>query len=285
MLQFTNNKTNPFPLKNQAKVEMNKSTNKLGGSTNYINGKSNSPKIKMTTIPFSSYIHIDSFLHNPIYGNKIKQNIQLFEEKKDDQHVDQQQFTTTTYYQDQPFCKLVSSDIRLMTDLNKKGVKQNQVIETLPNNFTPIHTGQSTSTETVIDFELEDTQVYPKTLLPIVLGEYQTEIVIHTTIPFKKGITNIVDVTKEVVLTNCKFLPTDYSLDSNKMKRHVSKGTLFIEGFIDESIEFIPALNSDQKPPREWIKKICYQIDQVLIIELQLLLLQQQVINSSSSSS
>ena len=285
MLQFTNNKTSPFPLKNQAKVEMNKSTNKLGGSTNYINGKSNSPKIKMTTIPFSSYIHIDSFLHNPIYGNKIKKNIRLFEEKKDDQHVDQQQFTTTTYYQDQPFCKLVSSDIRLMTDLNKKGVKQNQVIETLPNNFTPIHTGQSTLTETVIDFELKDTQVYPKTLLPIVLGEYQTEIVIHTTIPFKKGITNIVDVTKEVVLTNYKFLPTDYSHDSNKMKRHVSKGTLFIEGFIDESIEFIPALNSDQKSPREWIKKICYQIDQVLIIELQLLLLQQQVINSSSSSS
>lgn len=235
----------------------------------------------MTTIPFSSYIHIDSFLNNPIYGNKTKQNVQLFDKKKDDQ----QQFTTTTYYQDQPFCKLVRSDIRLMTDLNKKGKKQNQLIETLPNTFTPIHTGQSVSTESVINLILGDTQIYPKALLPIVLGEYQTEIIIHTTIPFKKGISNIVDVTKEVVLTNCKFLPTDYSLDSNKMKRHVSKGTLFIEGFIDESIEFIPALNLDQKPPREWIKNICYQIDQVLIIELQLLLLQQQVINSSSSSS
>lgn len=285
MLKVTNNKTSPFPLNNQAKIETNKSTNKLVGSTNYINRRSNSHKIKMTTIPFSSYVHIDSFLQNPIYGNGIKQNIQLFEEKKDDQHVDQQQFTTTTYYQDQPFCKLVRSDIRLITDLNKKGIKQNQLIETLPNNFTPIHTGQSTSTETVINYELGDTQVYPKALLPIVLGEYQTEIIIHSTIPFKKGITNIVDITKEVVLTNCKFLPTDYSLYSTKMKRYVSKGTLFIEGFIDESIEFIPALNLDQIPPREWIKKICYQIDQVLIIELQFLLLQQQVINSSSSSS
>ncbi|WP_026559930.1 BC_2427 family protein [Bacillus sp. J37] len=281
MLQVTNNKTSPFPLSNQAKIETNKSTNKLVGSTNYMKGKSNSHKIKMTTIPFSSYIHIDSFLNNPIYGNKTKQNVQLFDKKKDDQ----QQFTTTTYYQDQPFCKLVRSDIRLMTDLNKKGKKQNQLIETLPNTFTPIHTGQSVSTESVINLILGDTQIYPKALLPIVLGEYQTEIIIHTTIPFKKGISNIVDVTKEVVLTNCKFLPTDYSLDSNKMKRHVSKGTLFIEGFIDESIEFIPALNLDQKPPREWIKNICYQIDQVLIIELQLLLLQQQVINSSSSSS
>ena len=281
MLQVTNNKTSPFPLSNQAKIETNKSTNKLVGSTNYMKGKSNSHKIKMTTIPFSSYIHIDSFLNNPIYGNKTKQNVQLFDKKKDDQ----QQFTTTTYYQDQPFCKLVRSEIRLMTDLNKKGKKQNQLIETLPNTFTPIHTGQSVSTESVINLILGDTQIYPKALLPIVLGEYQTEIIIHTTIPFKKGISNIVDVTKEVVLTNCKFLPTDYSLDSNKMKRHVSKGTLFIEGFIDESIEFIPALNLDQKPPREWIKNICYQIDQVLIIELQLLLLQQQVINSSSSSS
>jgi len=281
MLQVTNNKTSPFPLSNQAKIETNKSTNKLVGSTNYMKGKSNSHKIKMTTIPFSSYIHIDSFLNNPIYGNKTKQNVQLFDKKKDDQ----QQFTTTTYYQDQPFCKLVRSEIRLMTDLNKKGIKQNQLIETLPNTFTPIHTGQSVSTESVINLILGDTQIYPKALLPIVLGEYQTEIIIHTTIPFKKGISNIVDVTKEVVLTNCKFLPTDYSLDSNKMKRHVSKGTLFIEGFIDESIEFIPALNLDQKPPREWIKNICYQIDQVLIIELQLLLLQQQVINSSSSSS
>jgi len=281
MLQVTNNKTSPFPLSNQAKIETNKSTNKLVGSTNYMKGKSNSHKIKMTTIPFSSYIHIDSFLNNPIYGNKTKQNVQLFDKKKDDQ----QQFTTTTYYQDQPFCKLVRSEIRLMTDLNKKGIKQNQLIETLPNTFTPIHTGQSVSTESVINLILGDTQIYPKALLPIVLGEYQTEIIIHTTIPFKKGISNIVDVTKEVVLTNCKFLPTDYSLDSNKMKRHVSKGTLFIEGFIDESIEFIPALNLDQKPPREWINNICYQIDQVLIIELQLLLLQQQVINSSSSSS
>ncbi|MBU7591852.1 BC_2427 family protein [Metabacillus halosaccharovorans] len=282
MLEVTNNKTSPFPLKKQAKTETNKSTNKLVGSTNYINGKSNSHKIKMTTIPFSSYIHIDSFLHNPIYGNKVKQNIQLFEEKKDDQHIDQQQFTTTTYYQDQPFCKLVRSDIRLMTDLNKKEIKQNQIIETLPNKFTPIHTGQSTSTGTIHNFEHGSTHIYPKALLPIVLGEYETEIIIHTSIPLKKGITNIVDISKEVVLTNCKFLPTDYSIGSNKLKRFVSKGTLFIEGYIDESIEYVPALNLDQKPPREWIKKIYYQIDQVLIIELQILLLQQQVINFSS---
>ncbi|HZH62077.1 MAG TPA: hypothetical protein VEY70_21425 [Metabacillus sp.] len=242
--------------------------------------------MKLTKIPFSSNIHINCFLHKPIYGDKIKHTLQHTDKNKPDQGIYTQQFTTSTYYQDQPFCKLVHSNIHAITSLYRKAqTKLNQKKENESNNFTPLPKGHSSSIGTNNNIEHENNYTFPKAQLPIVLGEYETEIILKRSIPFKKGITNIIDISKELVLTNCQFLPTGFSEYSNKIKRYASKGTLFIEGYIEESIEYIPAINNELIPPRDWLKTICYQIDQKLIIELKLLLLQLQVVDSSSMSS
>ena len=235
----------------------------------------------MTRVPFSGYFHIDRFLHRPLYGNKIKQNLQHFE-KRNEESVQPQQFTTTAYYQDQPFCKLVYSNIQVFADLNKNEMKPNHKKETWPISLTSPTGGIPTTAETIFNLELGNTNMLPKALLPIVLGEYETEMIISTSIPIKKGITSIIDVSKDVFLTNCKFLPTGFSSTSNKRKKYASKGTLFIEGYIEESIEYIPAINLEQSSPKDWLKKINYQIEQKIIINLKILLLQQQVVDSIS---
>ncbi len=285
MYKITNKKAaTPFFIKNHSKTMTKKSFNKkVTSKTSDILQKQIINKVKMKKIPFSHYIHIDCFLHNPIYGTKTKHNLKFYEERSE-QSSHQQQFTTSTYYQEQPFCKLTHSNISILTDINNIVKKQSENKGTLPEYFTTPLSRQNTSIELVTNSECINTEVCLNALLPIVLGEYKTEFIINTSIPFKRGISNIIDISKEIVLTNCEFLPTNYSHGTNLIKKYATKGTLFIEGYIEETIEFIPAFNQERKSPKDWIKDIFYQIDQVIMIELQILLLQQQVINSISSS-
>jgi len=272
MIRITNHKMKPSsPLQKSRSVSMTRNSHPTNG-----------PKMKLTKIPFSSYIHIDCFLHKPIYGDKIKHTLQHTDNNKPDQGIYTQQFITSTYYQEQPFCKLVHSNIHVITSLYQKDpTKLNQKKENEPNNFTPLSKEHSSSIDTNDNIEHKNNNTFPKAQLPIVLGDYETEIILNRSIPFKKGISNIIDVSKELVLTNCQFLPTGFSQESNKTKRYASKGTLFIEGYIEETIEYIPAINHELIPPRAWVKAINYQIDQKIIIELKILLLQLQIVNSS----
>lgn len=275
MIRISNHKIKPYSPPQRTRSSTNKNVD-MTRHSHYTNGC----KIKLTKIPFSSYIHIDCFLHKPIYGVRTKNSLQHTDKNKHDQGVHSQQFTTSTYYQEQPFGKLTHSNIHAFTSLYRKAsTKLNHKKENESNNFTPPSKEQSASLGTNSNSALKN--AIPTAQLPIVLGEYETEIILHTSIPIKKGITNIIDVSKEVVLTSYQFLPTGFSYDSNKTKRYASKGTLFIEGYIEESIEYMPAINYELKSPRNWVGDICYQIDQKLIIELKILLLQIQVVDSN----
>ena len=57
-------------------------------------------------------------------------------------------------------------------------------------------------------------------------------------IAFDKGIEEVKEITNEVVLSDCRFVPIHRSQSLGNGTRTVLKGNLFIEGYIQHNIEY-----------------------------------------------
>ena len=75
--------------------------------------------------------------------------------------------------------------------------------------------------------------------VPVVVGEYNLEVCLEEVVTFKEKVRRIKEISNNVVLTNCKFVPTQLSqvLDNGTCK--ALEGYLFIEGSIHQSIEYV----------------------------------------------
>ena len=75
--------------------------------------------------------------------------------------------------------------------------------------------------------------------VPVVIGEYNLDCCLEEVITFEKRVTRINEILNNVVLTNCKIVPTQLSpvLDNGTCK--ALEAYLCIEGFVNQTIEYV----------------------------------------------
>lgn len=190
--------------------------------------------------PFSTHVEIDDFLHAPICGEVVKNTFDFLEPNN---HLTPQfetkLFSTTTDYPEQPDCRLVHSKINQITFLMKTDTydKNNQKSNPSKSVVVPLHNTQSTK-KGETEYHSYNSGDFMHIRAPVVVGEYKIEICLEEKIVFEKGIEEVKDISNEVVLTNCRFVPHQFSQSLGNGTCSALRGNLFIEGYIHQSIEY-----------------------------------------------
>jgi hypothetical protein len=233
-------------------------------------------KIRSMTIknPFSTFVEIDDFLHPPVFGGTVRHTAEFLDlNNRQTPQLDTKLLHTTTYYPEQPYCCLVSSKIHEMiffTDTvrtygtnNKKNLYKSVVV--------PVHDSLFTKTKETNNQSCTSHD-FIKIRAPVVVGEYEIEICLEEDVVFEEEIIKVNEISKEVVLTNCKFIPTQFSPSLGNGTCTALKGNLFIEGYIHQNIEYTAVSNrntgSIQKDPVTHLHQLCQKIVLDLIIHL-----------------
>lgn len=233
-------------------------------------------KIRSMTIksPFSTFVEIDDFLHPSVFGGTVQHTAEFLDpNNRQTPQLDTKLLHTTTYYPEQPYCCLVSSKIHEMiffTDTvrtygtkNKKNHYKSVVI--------PVHDSLFTKTKET-DNQSCNSHDFIQIRVPVVVGEYEIEICLEEDVVFEEEIMKVNEISKEVVLTNCKFVPTQFSPSLDNGICTALKGNLFIEGYIHQNIEYTAVYNrntgSIQKTPVTHLRQLCQKIVLDLIIHL-----------------
>ena len=184
--------------------------------------------------PFSIHVEIDDFLHNPICGD-IAQNTFEFHELSHQKapEMDTKLLHTTTYYPEQPDCRLVCSEIHEMVFLtNAQNDNRHHKGNHYKSIVVPLHDPHATETEE------SNPGSYVHIRVPVVLGEYKIEVGLEENIAFKEEVMRVKGISKEIILTNFRLVPTFFSPSLNNGTRTILKGNLLIEGYIDQKIEY-----------------------------------------------
>lgn len=189
---------------------------------------------------FSVHVEIDDFLHDPICGD-ITQNTFEYHDMNDKNApvFDTKLFSTTTYYPEKPEYRLVCSNIHEIVFLsndqnevrNKKGNHNKSVV-------VPMHNSLFTQPEKL------DNNSYMHIRVPVLLGEYKIEICLEENVSFIEEITRINEISKEIVITDFRLVPTVFSQPLNNGTRILLKGNLFIDGYIRQKITYISFPNN-----------------------------------------
>ncbi|MBP2078008.1 BC_2427 family protein [Oceanobacillus polygoni] len=246
--------------------DANKNTMLTGSNTSTGN------QVQHIKIPFSTYIKVDDFLQQPIFVHTAERSLNFKDQTGMSSDFKTFQLNTSNYYHEQPYGRLVFSNVDAMMNLNKESSK----VSKKNNNFQQEITKPFKQNSKLLEGHdiLSNTFPFAKFLIPVVLGEYDIDIVLEEDTLVDKGIVKILDASTEVVLTNCKLLPTNFNHSSDQVIRTASNGILFVEGFIQESIEYLPAINWQKLSPREWLKNVYYRVDQKIMVHLKIQLLQ-----------
>ncbi|MED1203078.1 BC_2427 family protein [Heyndrickxia acidicola] len=222
--------------------------------------------------PFSIHVEIDDFLHAPICGEKLQNTFEFFHlDYKHPSQYETKLINTTTDYPEQPDCHLVRSNIHEMiflTDLSTYENKKNQHYKSI---VVPLHDLSLKETkETTTNSYASPDIIHIK--VPVVVGEYKIEACLEENLVFEEGILGVNEISKEVILTHCKFAPTQFTQSLGNGTCTASKGNLFIEGTIHQNIEYtafhnnIPGLK--QKKSGTHSNQLCQKIVLELIIHL-----------------
>ncbi|MFJ5621805.1 hypothetical protein ACIQD3_03535 [Peribacillus loiseleuriae] len=71
--------------------------------------------------PFSTIVEIDDFLHPPVFGAITQKTFDFFDpNNKEIPQIDTKLFNTVTYYPEEPYCRLIFSEIHEHTSLSDK---------------------------------------------------------------------------------------------------------------------------------------------------------------------
>ncbi|WP_237565157.1 BC_2427 family protein [Parageobacillus thermoglucosidasius] len=231
--------------------------------------------------PFSTFVEIDDFLHPPIFGSTVQNSAEFLDlNNKQTPQSSTKLFHTTTYYPEQPYGHLVCSKIHEMlffTDtvhtygLNQKNNHYESIV--VPVHGSPFAKIEETNNKSYASHDFIQIRA------PVVVGEYKVEICLEDGVVFEEEITRVKEISKEVVLTTCKFVPTQFSPSLDNGICSALKGMLFIEGYIRQNIEYTAASNrnAEQKEPATHLR----QLHQKIVLDLIIHLLQvQQVLLS-----
>ncbi|MED3798001.1 hypothetical protein P4604_11510 [Lysinibacillus capsici] len=215
--------------------------------------------------PFSTYVEINDFLHAPIYGENVQNTIFDFLDLNDNlsPQLQTKLLQTISIYPEQPDCRLVSSNINQMislmrTDTNKKNGSEQHPFKSV---VVPLHNSQA-----IKKGEINSSEPFIHIRVPVVLGEYKIEICMEEKIAFDKGIEEVKEITNEVVLSDCRFVPIHRSQSLGNRTRTVLKGNLFIEGYIQHNIEY--RVSNTQNKSAIHPNRLCQNIVLELIIQM-----------------
>ncbi|QWH12469.1 hypothetical protein EXW38_14370 [Bacillus mycoides] len=216
--------------------------------------------------PFSIISDVTSFIKFPNINVK-KQEAFVFRNEKDarGRELDAKLLTTVQHYHGEVNCNLVSSNLhekRVLLEFSNQKVKGNMEENWIgTSSWIPIH-------GIILEKEDEaDVNNYITGKIPIEIGRYKGEISLQEKVVFKEKVIGIKEVSQEIILTKKEFL-----LPKIIKKGHnpsiIEKGSLFVEGYIFQCIEFI----SEQSTSHDNL----YQLMQNIVLELTIQLLQEQ---------
>ncbi|MED1568143.1 BC_2427 family protein, partial [Bacillus paramycoides] len=228
---------------------------------------------------FSTHVKIDDFFHAPICSNSVQNTFEFIDlNNKQSPQFDTKLFNTITYYPEQLDCRLVSSEIHeiiFLTDTHTYGM--NNKDEYYKSVVFPLHDSLFKKTGKINNTSYDCMHIR----VPVVIGEYKIEICLEENIVFEEKVIRVKEISKEVVLTNCKFVPTQISQSLGNGICTVLKGNLFIEGYINQNIEYIAFNDRNgvtiQKKSVTHLNQICQKI--VLDLIIHLLQVQQVQVN------
>ncbi|MFJ8457414.1 BC_2427 family protein [Bacillus paramycoides] len=222
---------------------------------------------------FSTHVKIDDFFHAPIYSNSVQNTFEFIDlNNKQSPQFDTKLFNTITYYPEQLDCRLVSSEIHeiiFLTDTHNYGM--NNKDEYYKSVVVPLHDSRFMKTGEINNNSYTSYDCI-HIRVPVVIGEYKIEICLEENIVFEEKVIRVKEISKEVVLTNCKFIPSQFSQSLGNGICTVLKGNLFIEGYIHQNIEYTAFNNGNgdsiQKKSVTHLNQICQKIVLDLIINL-----------------
>ncbi|MFD0048629.1 BC_2427 family protein, partial [Actinomycetes bacterium NPDC127524] len=214
--------------------------------------------------PFSIHVEIDDFLHAPICGDIVQNTFEFLDQNtKQTPEFETKLINTTSYYPEQPDCRLVCSKIHELVSLtvnqnegrHNKGYHYQSVV-------VPVHDSLLTEAEESNNNSCVHIRV------PVVLGEYKIEVCLEENVTFREEVIGINEVSKEIVLSNFRLVPTVLSQPLKNGTRTVLKGKLLLEGYICQKIEYaaIPNKNTDSLNP---LKQLNQKMAVELIIHIQ----------------
>ncbi|WOA55207.1 BC_2427 family protein [Bacillus mycoides] len=216
--------------------------------------------------PFSIISEVSSFKVFPKINVK-NQDAFVFRNEKDAEgrELDSKLLTTVQQYHSEAYCKLVSLNLhekRVLVELYNQKVKGNNEenkVETP--SWIPIH---SIILESENGGEVSN---YITARLPIEIGRYKGEISLREKVVFTEKVIGIKEVEQEIVLTKTEFLVPKVK-KNGKNKFTVEKGSLLVEGYIYQCIEYI----SEQSTFHDNV----YQLVQNIVLELIIQVIQEQ---------
>ncbi|MGH1278027.1 BC_2427 family protein, partial [Bacillus basilensis] len=216
--------------------------------------------------PFSIISDVTSFIKFPNMNVK-NQEVFVFRNQKDERghELDTKLLTTVQHYHGDVNCNLVSSNLyekRVLLELSNEKIKSNMEENWVgTSSWIPIH-------GIILDKEDEGgVNNYIPAKLPIEIGKYKGEINLREKVVFKEKVIEIKEVSQEIILTKKEFLLPKIIRKGNNPSK-IEKGSLLVEGYIFQCIEFI----SERSTPHDNV----YQLIQNLVLELTVQLLQEQ---------
>lgn len=236
--------------------------------------------------PFSTHVEIDDFLHAPICGEFVQNTFEFLDLNNHlTPQLETKLFNTTKDYPEQPDCRLVRSKINeiiflMSTDTYDKNSQMNNLSKSV---VVPLH-----NTLLIKKGETKNHSYPPDDFMhirvPVVIGEYKIEICLEENIVFEKGgIVEVKAISNEVVLTNCRFVPNQFSQSLGNGTCTALKGNLFIEGYIHQNIEYSAIHTGNAVTAQNESLIHSNQLCQNIVLELIIHILQAQQIRVSYS--
>ncbi|MGG3682812.1 BC_2427 family protein [Aeribacillus composti] len=243
-------------------------------------GKTCSMTIKR---PFSTFVEIDDFLHSPIFSSIVQNSAEFLDlNNKQTPQLNTKLLNTTTYYPEQPDCRLVCSKIHEMISLTDtvSSYSKNNKNNHYKSIAVPLHDSKAAKTSET-DNKTCTSHDFIQIRVPVVVGEYKMEIILEEDVVFEEEILGVKEISKEVVLTNCKFVPTQFSPSLDNGTCTALKGNLFIKGYISQNIEYTAADNGNEGSKQNESVPYYRQLHQKIILDLIVHLLQVQQVRVS----
>ncbi|MCE7036435.1 BC_2427 family protein [Bacillus cereus] len=216
--------------------------------------------------PFSIFSEVTSFKIFPKINVKNQEAFVFRNEKGvEGRELDCKLLTTVQQYHSDIYCKLVSLNLhekRVHFELynpKNKGNKEENKVEA--SSWIPIHS-------IILESENgEDVNNFITAKLPIEIGKYKGEISLREKVVFKEKVIGIKEVEQEIILTKTEFfIPKVKKNGQNALT--VEKGSLLIEGYINQCIEYI----SEQST----LHDNEHQLIQNIVLELIIQVIQEQ---------
>lgn len=220
----------------------------------------------MVKTPFSIFSEVTSFKIFPKINVKNQEAFVFRDEKGvEGRELDCKLLTTVQQYHSDSYCKLVSLNLhekRIHFELynqKNKGNKEENKVEA--SSWIPIHS-------IILESENgEDVNNFITAKLPIEIGRYKGEISLREKVVFKEKVIGIKEVEQEIILTKTEFLiPKVKKNGQNTLT--VEKGSLLVEGYIYQCIEYI----SEQST----LHDNEHQLIQNIVLELIIQVIQEQ---------